>query len=201
MLKRAIDLLLIFIALPILVPLMLLISILIRLDSPGTVFFIQKRAGLHCIPFNCFKFRTMYANADQTIHQKHIEAYAAGRLNESNGVKLTNDVRITRVGKLLRRSSLDELPQIINVIKGEMSLVGPRPLPMYEVEQFDLWHNERFLMPPGITGLWQVKGRSYVSFDDQLRMDIRYIRKWSIWLDIQLIFETIPAMLSAKGAG
>jgi len=143
----------------------------------------------------------MYANADQTIHQKHIEAYAAGRLNESNGVKLTNDVRITRVGKLLRRSSLDELPQIINVIKGEMSLVGPRPLPMYEVEQFDLWHNERFLMPPGITGLWQVKGRSYVSFDDQLRMDIRYIRKWSIWLDIQLIFETIPAMLSAKGAG
>lgn len=200
-LKRAIDLALILIASPILLPLTFLIALAIKLDSPGPVLFTQKRAGIHCIPFDCVKFRTMYKDADQSIHQKHIEAYTAGKLDESEGVKLTNDKRVTRVGKLLRVASLDELPQVINVLRGEMSLVGPRPLPMYEVEQFKLWHSERFLVLPGITGLWQVQGRSYVSFNDQLRLDIQYVRKWSPWLDILLIIQTIPAVLSRKGAG
>lgn len=143
----------------------------------------------------------MYENADETLHREHIKKFVAGKIDINNTAKLTNDPRVTRIGKLLRVTSLDELPQLINVIKGEMSLVGPRPLPFYEVEEFRLWHSERFLAFPGITGLWQVHGRSQVTFDDQLRMDISYIRDWSIWLDIQLLVQTIPAVLIAKGAG
>lgn len=199
--KRAIDLGLIFIALPILIPVFLIIAIAIKLDSKGSVFFKQKRAGIDCIPFYCYKFRTMQANADESVHKQHIKNYISGKVDIRTDVKLLNDRRVTRVGKLLRKTSLDELPQLINVVKGEMSIVGPRPLPMYEVEEFSLWHSERFLALPGITGYWQVNGRGRVTFDDQLRMDIRYIRNWSIWLDLKLLFLTIPAVIFAKGAG
>ncbi len=199
--KRAIDLGLIFIALPILIPVFIIIAIAIKLDSKGSVFFKQKRAGIDCIPFYCYKFRTMQANADESVHKQHIKNYISGKVDIRTDVKLLNDRRVTRVGKLLRKTSLDELPQLINVVKGEMSIVGPRPLPMYEVEEFSLWHSERFLALPGITGYWQVNGRGRVTFDDQLRMDIRYIRNWSIWLDLKLLFLTIPAVIFAKGAG
>ncbi|NLF50746.1 MAG: sugar transferase [Leptolinea sp.] len=200
-LKRTADIGLILIALPVLIPLFSLIAIAIKLDSKGSVFFKQKRAGIDCIPFYCYKFRTMQANADESIHKKHIKDYISGKVDIRTDVKLLNDRRVTRMGKLLRKTSLDELPQLINVVKGEMSIVGPRPLPMYEVEEFSLWHNERFLAFPGITGYWQVNGRGRVAFDDQLRMDIRYIRNWSIWLDLKLIILTIPAVIFAKGAG
>lgn len=201
LIKRAVDLGLIFIALPILIPVFAIIAIAIKLDSKGSVFFKQKRAGIDCIPFYCYKFRTMQANADESVHKQHIKNYVSGKVDIRTDVKLLNDRRVTRVGKLLRKTSLDELPQLINVVKGEMSIVGPRPLPMYEVEEFSLWHSERFLALPGITGYWQVNGRGRVTFDDQLRMDIRYIRNWSIWLDLKLLFLTIPAVIFAKGAG
>ena len=201
LLKRASDISIIFICMPLLIPLFSLIALAIKLESRGPVFFKQKRAGIDCIPFYCYKFRSMSENADESLHREHVKKFAAGKLDTKNNVKLTNDPRVTQVGKFLRSTSLDELPQLINVIKGEMSLVGPRPLPLYEVEEFRIWHNERFLALPGITGAWQVHGRSQVTFDDQLRMDICYIRNWSIWLDIQLLAQTIPAVIIAKGAG
>jgi lipopolysaccharide/colanic/teichoic acid biosynthesis glycosyltransferase len=199
--KRTADLLIIFLCLPVLIPLFIIVAIAIKLDSRGPVFFKQKRAGIDCIPFYCYKFRTMHANADETIHKRHIKDYVSGKVDIKTDVKLLNDRRVTRVGQILRKTSMDELAQLINVVIGEMSLVGPRPLPMYEVEEFSLWHSERFLAFPGLTGYWQVNGRGRVSFDDQLRMDIRYIRDWSIWLDFKLIILTIPALITAKGAG
>jgi lipopolysaccharide/colanic/teichoic acid biosynthesis glycosyltransferase len=143
----------------------------------------------------------MYKDADPSLHQEHIKAYAEGMLDETKGIKLKDDPRITRVGRFLRETSLDELPQTFNVLKGEMSLVGPRPVVVYEADLYDLWHSERFNVLPGITGLWQVTGRSTVSFDEQLRLDIRYIRNQSLLLDIQILLKTISAVLSKRGAG
>jgi len=151
--------------------------------------------------FDVIKFRTMVDNAGEERHQKRIQAYAKDELDISSGIKLRDDPRITRVGRFLRDTSLDELPQLINVLRGEMSLVGPRPVPVYEADLYKLWHSERMGTLPGITGLWQVYGRSSVSFDQQLRMDIQYIRNQSLGLNIIIILHTFPVFLNRKGAG
>jgi lipopolysaccharide/colanic/teichoic acid biosynthesis glycosyltransferase len=199
--KRMFDYLLTIPMLIFLFPLSLLIAALIKLDSRGPIFYSQERVGLNDELFMVHKFRTMVDNADESLHKNQIRSYAAGHLDAVQGVKLKEDPRITRLGKFLRLSSLDELPQLINVVKGEMSLVGPRPVPVYEADLYNLWQSERMSTLPGITGLWQVSGRSEVSFEEQLRMDIRYIRNQSIELNFMILFATIPVVFSRRGAG
>jgi exopolysaccharide biosynthesis polyprenyl glycosylphosphotransferase len=176
---------------------MLMIALLIKLFSPGPVFFRQQRSGLNGAPFTLYKFRTMVTNAEQFKHE--LEA-----MNEMSGpvFKVTNDPRVTPLGKILRRYSLDELPQLYNVLRGEMSLVGPRPLPVDEVRRFnDLAHRRRLSVKPGITCLWQVQGRNQISdFKDWVRLDLEYIDNWSLWLDIKILLRTIPAVFIATGA-
>lgn len=214
-LKRAFDLsfaILIFILIS---PLLILIAVLIRLDSPGPALFTQERVGAkrrfkngnyiwEIRNFRVYKFRSMYHNVDQVLHQKHIKAFVNGSLQSaeegSAKFKLKKDTRITRVGRVLRKTSLDELPQIINIILGEMSLVGPRPVPTYEVAEYEPWHFERLAVLPGVTGLWQVRGRGRVTFDEMMDMDIEYVRNQSFWLDMKLLILTIPAVITGIGA-
>lgn len=193
--KRALDLGLILIALPVLVPLSALLALLIRLDSPGPALFRQRRVGKHGREFTCYKFRTMVVDAEA----RRAELAA---LNEADGplFKIRNDPRITRVGQFLRRSSLDELPQLLNVLQGEMSLVGPRPGLPSEVAQYAPWHRRRLEVTPGLTGLWQVLGRSNTTFDEMVRLDIYYAENWSPWLDLRILLQTIPAVLFSRGA-
>jgi len=199
--KRALDYCITIPGLVVISPLMVAIAIAIKLDSLGPIFFKQKRVGQDGRIFDVIKFRTMVDNAGEERHQKRIQAYAKDELDISSGIKLRDDPRITRVGRFLRDTSLDELPQLINVLRGEMSLVGPRPVPVYEADLYKLWHSERMGTLPGITGLWQVYGRSSVSFDQQLRMDIQYIRNQSLGLNIIIILHTFPVFLNRKGAG
>ena len=146
-------------------------------------------------PFDCLKFRTMQTDADQ--RQEELEG-----LNEADGAlfKIRSDPRVTRVGRLLRRFSLDELPQLVNVLRGEMSLVGPRPLPMRDYERLEEWHRKRYLVLPGITGLWQISGRSELDFDELVRLDFLYLERWSVFLDLSIMMKTIPAVLRSRGA-
>lgn len=177
-------------------PLLLIIAILIKLTSPGPVFFIQERIGYNKRPFKMFKFRTMVAGAD--LKQQELEA-----LNEADGpvFKIKNDPRVTGIGKWLRRTSLDELPQLINVLLGDLSLVGPRPLPERDFQKFNqLWFNRRFSVKPGITCVWQISGRSETSFDKWILQDLEYIDKWSLLLDFKILFKTIPAVMRGTGA-
>jgi len=207
-LKRAIDVVGSLVALTVGGPIFLLIALAIKLTSPGPVFFRQTRVGQYGIPFTFLKFRSMFVNCDPTIHKQYVQQLIAGRAermpsdNAKEGVyKLTKDPRITRVGSFLRRTSLDELPQFINVLKGEMSLVGPRPAVVYEVEAYNLWHRNRILeVKPGITGLWQVNGRSRVKFDDMVRLDLRYARSSSLWLDLKILVMTPLAVVFGEGA-
>ncbi|GAB4216951.1 MAG: sugar transferase [Synechococcales cyanobacterium] len=196
-LKRGFDFVLSLLAVVLLSPVFVSIALLVYLDDPGQVFYGGWRPGLGGIPFRMWKFRTMVKNAEQL--QPHLEA-----LNENpDGVlfKMTRDPRVTRVGYWLRRTSLDELPQLFNVLRGEMSLVGPRPLPVRDVERFQPWHHARHAVLPGITGLWQVRGRGdYVHFDEAIAYDLDYIQQWSLWLDIQLLWETVWVVLRGKGA-
>jgi lipopolysaccharide/colanic/teichoic acid biosynthesis glycosyltransferase len=213
--KRCIDVVLAALVLVLLAPLMLLIAILIKLDTPGPGIFVQERVGSRrrsrggreiweIRNFSCYKFRTMHLDADQSVHQAFIKAFVEGceGISDEGGVnfKLTDDPRVTRVGRILRKTSLDELPQLVNVLKGEMSLVGPRPVPTYEVAEYQAWHRERLAALPGLTGLWQANGRCQVSFDDMIRMDIEYVRNQSLRLDIKILFLTIPAVVSGRGA-
>src|ERR1700690_43406 len=174
-----------------------LLAILIKFTSPGPVFFRQQRSGQNGAPFTLYKFRTMISNAEQFKHE--LEA-----MNEMSGpvFKVTNDPRITPIGKWLRRYSLDELPQLFNVLRGEMSLVGPRPLPVDEVKRFsDLAHRRRLSVKPGLTCLWQISGRNQIKdFKDWVRLDLEYIDNWSLWLDLKILLRTIPAVFSATGA-
>lgn len=177
-------------------PLLAILIAVIRLDSAGPVFFAQERVGLNKRRFRMFKFRTMHDGADQ--QQAMLE-----HLNEAEGpvFKIRDDPRITRVGQILRRFSIDELPQLINVLKGDMSLVGPRPLPVRDVNRIDVqWHKRRFSIKPGITCLWQVKGRSNIGFADWVRMDLEYIDKWSLGLDLKILMKTIPVVFRGPGA-
>jgi lipopolysaccharide/colanic/teichoic acid biosynthesis glycosyltransferase len=213
--KWLIDVLLATLLLILFLPLMVLIAILIKLDSAGPVFFIQERVGARrraerrrtiwkIRNFPCYKFRSMIHNADQSLHQNAVRAFIEGRVEGFKGsrakFKLSNDSRVTRVGRILRKTSLDELPQLFNVLKGEMSLVGPRPVPTYEVAGYQDTHRQRLATLPGITGLWQVKGRCQVSFDEMIRMDVEYVRNQSLFLDIKILFLTFSAVLSGRGA-
>jgi lipopolysaccharide/colanic/teichoic acid biosynthesis glycosyltransferase len=201
--KRVLDLSLSTLAVLILLPLLLLLIVLIRLDSPGPVFFRQQRVGKDGKLFTCLKFRTMHHNADQSVHREAIKRFANGEALSDDAdarFKLTNDRRVTRVGSLLRRTSLDELPQLFNVLAGDMSLVGPRPAIPYELDFYKDWYHNRHNVKPGITGLWQVYGRSRVDFDEMMRLDVEYATRPSLWLDIKLILFTVPALLLQRGA-
>ncbi len=194
--KRFMDLVLVLLIILPLLPVIGLIALAIKLDSPGPVFFVQERVGLHKRRFRMLKFRTMVAGADRL--QSELE-----HLNEAKGpiFKIANDPRITRVGRFLRRSSLDELPQIFHVLTGEMSLVGPRPMSLRDVDLFDQGiQRKRFSVKPGLTCLWQISGRSDLPFSRWLELDLDYIEHWSLGLDLKILFKTIPAVLSGKGA-
>jgi exopolysaccharide biosynthesis polyprenyl glycosylphosphotransferase len=176
-------------------PFWLLIALAIKLDSPGPVLYRDRRVGLNEREFDMLKFRTMRVDAE--VRQAELE-----QENEAEGAlfKIRDDPRVTRVGRMLRRFSLDEIPQVLNVLRGEMSLVGPRPLPVRDYELLELWHRKRYLVLPGMTGLWQVAGRSSLGFDDLVRLDFYYLEHWSIWLDISILLKTLPAVLAARGA-
>lgn len=194
--KRAIDIVVSFLALAALSPVFLITAILIKLTSQGPVFFVQKRLGLNKRHIHVHKFRTMVADAEKRI--KDLE-----HLNEVSGpvFKIKNDPRITSIGKLLRKTSIDELPQLWDVLKGDMSLVGPRPLPVRDYEGFsEDWQRRRFSVRPGITCLWQVNGRSSIPFEQWMELDLQYIDKWSLWLDLEILLRTIPAVLKGSGA-
>lgn len=209
-LKRIMDVIGSIVGLLFFSPLFLIIPVLIKVTSEGPVLFKQQRIGPFGKTFIFLKFRSMYVNNDDTIHREYVTNLIEGNNNcEQNRdggamapvYKIKSDPRITPLGRFLRKSSLDELPQFLNVLKGEMSLVGPRPPIPYEFEKYDLWHKERLLkMKPGITGLWQVMGRSSTSFDDMVRLDVKYIREWSLWRDIVILFKTPWVVLTKKGA-
>jgi exopolysaccharide biosynthesis polyprenyl glycosylphosphotransferase len=206
--KRAFDLAAVTAGLVLAWPALGLIALAIKLDSPGPVFYRQTRVGENGKTFTMFKFRSMQTNSDPSVHQAHVKRLIEQNLKpeqlgqgRQSSLKLENDPRITRVGRFIRKTSLDEVPQIINVLRGEMSLVGPRPPLAYEVELYKEWQKQRFEAPPGMTGLWQVKGRNRVSFEEMVRLDLDYIKNQSVWLDIKIILQTPWAMFSGKGAG
>jgi exopolysaccharide biosynthesis polyprenyl glycosylphosphotransferase len=176
-------------------PALVAIALAVRLSSRGPIIYRSMRPGIGGVPFPCLKFRTMYHDAD--AQQDELET-----LNEAGGAifKIRDDPRLTPVGRVLRRFSMDELPQLVNVLRGEMSLVGPRPLPLRDFERLESWHKKRYLVLPGITGLWQVSGRSDLDFDDLVRLDFLYLERWSPFLDLAIIAKTIPAVISRKGA-
>jgi lipopolysaccharide/colanic/teichoic acid biosynthesis glycosyltransferase len=203
--KRIIDIFGALALIVVLAPLFVLIALLIKLTSKGPVLFRQERLGQYGRRFTFLKFRSMYFANDSTIHKEYVTRYIAGRTKKQDkGIaiyKITNDPRVTPIGRLLRRTSLDELPQFFNVLCGEMSLVGPRPPVPYEFAAYDSWHRTRLLaVKPGITGLWQVEGRSRVEFDDMVRLDLRYASAWSLWLDIKILLKTPKAVLVGEGA-
>ncbi|MDQ6812041.1 MAG: sugar transferase, partial [Actinomycetota bacterium] len=194
-LKRTFDVVAATLLLVVLSPLLLAIVVAVRVSSRGPIFFRSVRRGIGQRPFQCLKFRTMHTNAEEG--QAELED-----LNEATGAlfKIREDPRLTAVGRVLRRFSMDELPQLVNVLRGEMSLVGPRPLPQRDYEMLQDWHRKRYLVLPGITGLWQVSGRSELDFDDLVNLDFIYLERWSLALDLTIILKTIPAVLSRRGA-
>jgi lipopolysaccharide/colanic/teichoic acid biosynthesis glycosyltransferase len=189
-------------------PVLLVVAAAVKLTSPGPMLYRQQRVGQYGKPFTFLKFRSMYTNNDPTIHKDYVTQLIAGNAqqhperNSKAGVyKLTADSRITRVGSFIRRTSLDELPQLLNVLTGQMSLVGPRPAIPYEVAAYQTWHRRRVLeVKPGITGLWQVNGRGRVKFDEMVRLDIRYAKDWSPWLDVKILLRTPLAVIGGSGA-
>ncbi len=187
-------------------PLFVIIPLLIKFTSEGPVLFRQERVGRNGKRFSFLKFRSMYINNDPAIHREYTRKLISGRHDDEGGnggeaYKIKDDPRVTPVGRFLRKSSMDELPQFFNVLKGDMSLVGPRPPIPYELEAYDIWHRRRLLeVKPGITGIWQVHGRSSTTFDEMVRMDIKYIREWSVWMDIKLLLKTPWVVLTGKGA-
>jgi exopolysaccharide biosynthesis polyprenyl glycosylphosphotransferase len=193
--KRGFDLLVSALVIVIGLPLWALIALAIKIDSRGPVFFVDRRIGVGEHEFGMLKFRTMVAEAAKLQPGLESENEAGGAL-----FKIRDDPRVTRVGRFLRRFSLDEIPQVANVLKGQMSLVGPRPLPLRDYRLLDDWHRRRYGVLPGMTGLWQISGRSGLSFDELVRLDFTYIENWSIWLDISIIAKTIPAVLTRRGA-
>jgi exopolysaccharide biosynthesis polyprenyl glycosylphosphotransferase len=206
--KRSMDIAGSLAALILCSPLLVFISVAIKLTSKGPILYKQERVGRYGSRFTFLKFRSMQCGSDARIHREYVKQYIAGEAEAArasqtqNAVyKIQSDPRITSVGKFLRRSSLDELPQFINVLRGDMSLVGPRPPIPYELEGYQIWHRRRVLeSKPGITGLWQVSGRSRVKFDDMVRMDLRYAKTWSLWLDVKILLQTPAAVLFGAGA-
>jgi exopolysaccharide biosynthesis polyprenyl glycosylphosphotransferase len=204
--KRASDIVIASIAIILLAPVWLLIAILIKLESRGPIIFKQERVGMDGRIFLFYKFRTMKVNNDDAVHREYLKQYISGDEETNLGddekpvFKLKDDSRVTKIGKRLRRLSLDELPQLLNVIRGDMSVVGPRPPIPYEVEAYQLWHRKRLDMKPGITGLWQVSGRNRLTFDEMVKLDLYYIENWSLLLDLKIILRTLPAMLRGENA-
>lgn len=219
--KRVLDLSLALLALLLIWPLMLAIIVSVRLDSPGSAFFKQKRVGVQRrringkvyweqVYFNCYKFRSMRTDADQSLHRQFVEAYIAGDDAQMASVqpdksgktkyKLNGDPRVTRVGSFLRKTSLDELPQLWNVITGDLSLVGPRPAIPYEVERYSDRHLLRLNAYQGMTGLWQIKGRGDLGFNEMVELDIEYAERQSFWMDLKILLGTVPAVLLNRGA-
>jgi lipopolysaccharide/colanic/teichoic acid biosynthesis glycosyltransferase len=206
-LKRAIDILGSAAALLFAAPLLLVIAAAIKLSSKGPVLFRQERLGLYGKKFKVLKFRSMRTDCDSKIHEAYVNQFIAGKVDDSDAAasktvyKIQADPRITRVGHFLRKTSLDEVPQFWNVLIGDMSLVGPRPPVAYEYRAYNVWHRRRVLeIKPGITGLWQVEGRSRTRFDDMVRLDLKYARTWSIWLDLKILMQTPAAVLTGEGA-
>ena len=193
--KRAVDVICSFVALVCLSPVFLLTAVAIRMESKGPVFFLQERVGKNKRVFKMYKFRSMRVDAP-ALHQALKEQYG----DTTGSFKIKDDPRITKVGKIIRKLSIDELPQLLNIIKGDMSIVGPRPLPTYEAAELPEKYNDRFLALPGLTCTWQISGRSEISFEKRMQLDIDYVRERSFWKDIGLIFKTIPAVLTGKGA-
>ena len=193
--KRVFDLVVAALLVVLLLPAMALIALAVRATSPGPVLFRSMRPGIGGRPFPCLKFRTMRAGAD--LHDDDLE-----RHNEKGGAifKIRHDPRVTRVGSFLRRWSLDELPQLFNVLRGQMSLVGPRPLPQRDYDRLEDWHRKRYLVLPGMTGLWQVSGRSELDFDELVRLDFLYLERWSVFLDLSILLKTVPAVMRTRGA-
>jgi len=214
--KRLMDAVISALALLILFPLLLAIAIAIKLDSPGPIIYKQKRVRGHQDPddphpeqrvFDFFKFRSMYANSDSSAHRRYVTEYINGNAHKANNgsekeplYKIRDDPRITRVGRFLRRTSLDELPQLFNVLKGDMSLVGPRPALPYEVEQYRSAHRQRLRPQAGLTGLWQISGRGRLTFEQMVQLDIEYAQRCSLALDLQILLKTLPAVISREGA-
>lgn len=204
-LKRILDLSFTLLISPFILFVGILIAICIKLDSRGPVFFRQKRVGQDGVEFEMLKFRSMYMDSDQNTHREKIVKYMNGeKLNEGDttgatAYKVVHDPRITRIGRIIRKTSLDELPQFLNVLRGEMSLVGPRPPLPYEVEMYGSYEQLRLLGKPGLTGTWQVYGRSRVTFQNMIEMDLDYLEHQSFWLDLKLIFLTVPVMILARG--
>ena len=217
--KRWLDIFVAVSVLIILSPLIILIALLIKIDSKGPAFYKQERVGTkrivrygesywETVNFTCYKFRTMASNSDPSLHQAYIRALinnddeemTALQGKETSEKKLVNDPRVTRVGRILRKTSLDELPQFWNILTGDMSLVGPRPPIPYEVELYRPWHWQRFQASQGLTGLWQVTARSSASFDEMVELDIQYTQKQSFWLDLKIILKTPLTVINGKGA-
>jgi lipopolysaccharide/colanic/teichoic acid biosynthesis glycosyltransferase len=201
-LKRSVDIIGSLTALLLFMPMFLIVAVLVKLTSRGPILFCQKRVGRYGKEFTFYKFRTMSTDNDPRIHQEYVAKLIAGDVSRSTGVyKLVNDPRITPLGRFLRKSSLDELPQFFNVLKNDMSLVGPRPPLPYEFERYRTWHKRRVLeLKPGLTGLWQVEGRSRTTFDEMVRMDLRYAIQQSFWFDLKILLQTPTAMFSGRGA-
>ncbi len=192
--KRSLDLVAGTVATIALLPLIVSLAAIVRLDSPGPVFFRQERLGLDGIPFRMWKFRSMYHDSDDGRHRAAASAWFAAQPT-AGGYKTLADPRITRAGRFLRRTSLDELPQLFNVVRGEMSLVGPRPGIAYELGHYLPWYFERQRVKPGMTGLWQVSGRDRVSAHQMMTLDVRYVRERTLWLDFKILLMTVPALM------
>lgn len=203
--KRLMDIILSLSALIVLSPLMAVLILAIRITSEGQAIYRQERLGRQAAPFTLYKFRTMYHNSSDVLHRNYVTQYIKGMIPEQEKeqpkpYKLNQDPRITPIGHILRSTSLDELPQLFNVLKGDMSLVGPRPAIDYEAREYQPWQLRRILvMRPGLTGLWQVEGRSTTRFEEMVRMDIRYIRNWSIGMDMKILFKTAAVVMTGRG--
>lgn len=200
--KRLFDLVVASLALIVLSPLFAVLAFLVKRSSPGPILFVQERIGRNGEPFPFYKFRTMVHDSDDAIHRQFAAMFINGSgaaSSQDKVYKLTEDPRVTAIGRWLRKTSLDELPQLFNIVRGEMSLVGPRPPIAYELDHYQPWHHERLRITPGLTGLWQVSGRSNVPFEEMVRLDIHYINSWSLWSDLRILFKTVPVVLRGTG--
>jgi len=206
--KRGVDIVGSLIGVLVFMPVMLITALAVKVTSPGPVIFSQTRLGKHGAPFTFYKFRSMHVNMDNQLHRDYVHDFINGRHEKVNQgdaekplYKIKSDPRVTKVGRFIRKTSIDELPQFFNVLKGDMSLVGPRPPLPYEAEKYQAWHLRRILdMKPGITGLWQVEGRSKTGWDDSVRLDIRYIKNWSLLFDLKILLRTFKEVLKCRGA-
>ncbi len=198
--KRAFDIIFSYTVLVFGFPLFLILGLIVKLSSKGPVLFKQVRIGEKKKPFVFYKFRTMYMNNNHDLHKEYVKELITSNKKAGNAYKIEKDPRVTPIGRFLRRTSLDELPQFFNVLKGDMSVIGPRPPIPYELRYYKDWHFQRLETKPGITGLWQVSGRTLLPFDEMVRLDIEYNKKRSFALDLYILIKTIPAIIAGKGA-